>query len=796
MLGAVSLIAGYVGGLPALAALTPDLDKAPREAVRRPKIALALSGGGALGFAELGAMEWLEEHRIPVDAIAGTSAGALVGAWYATGTDLLSDQQVAHPPPHAGPRDMVLGGFAPVLSGIDFNQLFGSFPPYADSPMEAKRDRRDFPSDLGLGLANGRIESPDGLIQGQAIRLFLDRLMVRYPLRYLESHSTTGAPFDALPIPFRCVAAEIRGKRYSDWRTVVLGGSEPFPDLPGYQVPLPEALRASMAIPIVFSPVYVPPLTSPRGPTIHTLVDGGVIDNFPTDAAIDEFHPDALIGFRFGVDLAPLNMLLKATGHPTVPASVDEHSGAFKPGRGPVPKTVVTVDLSFGKLDTEDFSAWRTLAWIGYQSMERAYEKRYRKALDGLSLPLPEYLAYLRALRQRRSRLPTVPEEIQANGLDRQDASLLGGVAKGRDVAAEAVRERLDRVLNRIAAETAPASIGYDMDGGGALHVDPTYSAFGPPVVFANGRLAFDNLDPANYRIDSELWAPGRPILGADWRSRLDFGSDLSADSKIRWRNGPLFAEPLIGVASVKQYGYTGDVRTSEIRVTDERIGMTAGIQPDPRTELSVNLLTGQEHADTSVPSGSYQAVTMDLKHDSTNDALLPTRGLRAEGWLGGLFGLSGIDRDLPRLGAIGDLRVPTQGNDDPLVFRAGFGSSLHSQAPLLARYRLGGEDQMIGYGRDEIRTDAFEYGSLGYLYRLSRLPDFVGKVYLDARLETALANDRVWSDSALGLWLDTRFTPIYFGAARAGDGRMKWIFELGGPYHRPQEGFETPIGP
>src|SRR5947207_8249343 len=125
--------------LPLLAAAQEKADPsagAGEQAKRpRPKIGIALEGGGALGLAHIGVLEWFEEHRIPVDYIAGTSMGGLVGGLYATGMT---------------PEEM-----QELIEGLDWRKILGDRTPYEDLSYRRKEDQRAYPNSLIVGLRNG-----------------------------------------------------------------------------------------------------------------------------------------------------------------------------------------------------------------------------------------------------------------------------------------------------------------------------------------------------------------------------------------------------------------------------------------------------------------------------------------------------------------------------------------------------------------------------------------------------------------------------------------------------------------
>ncbi|MBC2693427.1 patatin-like phospholipase family protein [Pseudomonas kielensis] len=198
----------------------------------RPKIGLVLSGGAARGLAHIGVLKALEEQGIQIDAIAGTSMGAVIGGLYASGYKVDELEKLA--------------------LGIDWQQALSDAPPRADVPFRRKQDDRDFLVKQKLSFRDdGSLGLPLGVIQGQNLALLLESLL---------AHASDTRDFDKLPIPFRAVATDIA----SGEKVVFRKGH------------LPQVIRASMSIPAVFAPVELDG---------RLLVDGGMSDNIPLDVA-------------------------------------------------------------------------------------------------------------------------------------------------------------------------------------------------------------------------------------------------------------------------------------------------------------------------------------------------------------------------------------------------------------------------------------------------------------------------------------------------------------------------------
>jgi NTE family protein len=208
------------------AALTMSAQTAPK----RQSIGLVLEGGGALGLAHIGVLQWMEEHQIPVDYIPGTSMGGLVGGIYATG--------------------MNPGEVSELVGNIDWDGVIRGETDFRDLSFRRKEDRQQYPATFEFGLRHG-VNFPGGFNSGHKVGLILDRVSLPY---------STLKSFNDLPTPFRCVSTELTERE----KYVFKDG------------PLSDALRATMSIPGFFTPVKL---------NHKIYVDGGLLDNLPTDVA-------------------------------------------------------------------------------------------------------------------------------------------------------------------------------------------------------------------------------------------------------------------------------------------------------------------------------------------------------------------------------------------------------------------------------------------------------------------------------------------------------------------------------
>jgi NTE family protein len=216
----------------------------------RPRICLVLSGGGARGMAHIGVLKILEDLKIPIDCIAGTSMGAIVGGLYASG---MTAQQIDA-----------------TMRSLDWQEAFRDAPPRRDLAFRRKQDDRNFLVRLPLGLKHRTILLPKGFIQGQKLQETLRQLTLPF------SNSTD---FDLLPTPFRAVATDLE-----TGNAVLMDKGD-----------LAIAMRASMSAPGVFAPVELDG---------RLLVDGGLAENLPVNVA-RAMHADILIVSDVSFPLQP-----------------------------------------------------------------------------------------------------------------------------------------------------------------------------------------------------------------------------------------------------------------------------------------------------------------------------------------------------------------------------------------------------------------------------------------------------------------------------------------------------------
>src|SRR5688572_24220470 len=341
-----------------MAAGAPAQESAPQPATSRPRIGLVLSGGGARGAAHIGVLKVLEENRIPVDAIAGTSMGAVVGGLYASGLSAADIERV--------------------MTSVDWQDAFRDRPARKDLNFRRKLEDQNYLVKFPLGLKGRKFRLPRGLVQGQKLTQILRGLTL--PVAQIQN-------FDDLAIPFRAVATDI----VTGDRVVIDHGD------------LTTAMRASLSAPGVFAPV------ENEG---RMLVDGGLSSNLPVDVA-REMGVDVLIVVDCGFPLLERNKLDSvATVSQQMLAILIRHNTTEQ--RKTLTDRDVLIDPALGDFSSLDFGEHTKAMKAGEEAARGATER-----LVGLGVTDPQYARIVSARATHRSAPPTIGFVKPAAGSER-----------------------------------------------------------------------------------------------------------------------------------------------------------------------------------------------------------------------------------------------------------------------------------------------------------------------------------------------------------------------------------------
>jgi NTE family protein len=697
----------------------------------RPRIGLALSGGGARGLAHIGVLLWLDENHIPVDSIAGTSMGALVGALYATGRSPAEMRQF--------------------VEAIHWDEAIASEPSYPQLSFRRKEDRRTDQIPSKLGLKNG-LKGPIGFSAGQGVGLLLDRIAFPY---------STLTSFDDLPIPFRCVATDM----LSGDAVVLKDGS------------LAQSLRASMAIPALFTPVEL------NG---QVLADGGLVDNIPTDVA-REMNANIVIAVNIGTPLVGRKDLETLSTFLTQAVDIMTLGN----DRRALRLADAQIAPNLGAFTALDFSSADEIIRLGYQgaASNAAELRKY-------ALPDDEWQQYL-AHREARKRQPeTSADVLQVSGVSGDEQRHLQRRLQ-RFLHQPLDLDQLDTRLTRITGDGQFESLGYEgfvQNGVPGLRVVAQPKNYGPPFVDLAVNVDGSGVAAFDFSAGARITFMDVEHHSGEWRNDLLLGSSNLAASEFYQPlgNTHLFAAPYAFASKLPRNEFTGETRVAVFG--DERAGggLDFGYNTGRRSELrfGYEIFSGKlapliGSAGLPSVSGSTGEFRTRYVWDGQDSPAVPSRGTRIVANLSRVLQSPGLAHPIDQLDVQTSTFIPT-GPKTSLFFLASGGTTFHGTAGPFQVFTLGGAFHLGAYLPQEFVGNHYAYSSLGFRRDLYHLPQLVGgKIYWGGWYEAGSAfNDPgtvvVRGTFNLGFIADTIVGPIALAGSVSPTGQSRVNFSIG----------------
>ena len=703
----------------------------PPSPAPRPRIGLALSGGGALGMAHIGVLQWLEEHRIPVDRIAGTSMGGIVGAIYATG---LSPTEM---------HDFV--------AKLDWDDAFLTGPTYGQAAYRRKQDRRAYQVSAELGLKHG-LSAPNGINPAQGIGLLLDRIAFPY---------STISSFDDLPIPFRCVATDMQ-----DGTEVILKDGS-----------LAQALRATMAIPGVFTPV------ERDG---RMLADGGLVDNLPA-GVVRQMDAEKVIAIDLGTPLGGPEQLQTLGG--VLARAVDVM--ILQNERHSMALADVVITLEPGKYSISDYSAAEQIIRIGYDGAAKQAAQLLPYAVSQ-----DEWQQYLA---QRAGRKRTSPQSVavmQVTGVSGGEQQRLGSrlqkiIGRPLDLAA------LDIRLDRVAGEGQFDRLGYEgfvQNGVPGLRIVAHEKTYGPPFVnlavdvHGSGVAAFD------FSAGVRITFMDVKNHGGEWRNDLLLGSrNLAATEYYQpIATTHFFVAPYAFASKVARNAFNGLTRVAVFGDQRAGGGVDLGYNFNRLSELRVGYeIFGGKLApligSAGLPSvsGSTGEFRARYVYDGEDSPAVPSRGTRIVANLSRVLQSPGLAHPMSQLEIETSTFVPTT-RKTSLFFTASGGTSFRNNAGPFQVFALGGPFRLGAYLPQEFLGNHYGYASVGFRRELYRLPQLAGKkVYWGGWYEAGSAFNHpspvvVRGTFNVGVIAETIVGPVALAGSVSPTGQSRVNFSIG----------------
>ncbi|MGA2922820.1 MAG: patatin-like phospholipase family protein [Candidatus Sulfotelmatobacter sp.] len=699
---------------------------------RRPRIGLALSGGAALGLAQIGVIQWLEENHIPVDRVAGTSMGSIIGLMYATGMS---------------PDEM-----RKFAEGIDWNEALLPEPTYRQLSYRRKQDRRDYQVEAALGIKHG-LRGPNGFNPGLGVGLLLDR--IAFPEFGISS-------FDDLPIPFRCVATDMQ----SGDRVVLHGGS------------LPRAVRASMAIPGVFTPVEI------NG---HLLADGGMVENIPVEVA-REMDADKVIAVDLQMPLGGHEQLETLTGVLSRAVSVM----ILQNERQSLKLADATVTVDTGNFSMTDYDRVPDLIRLGYRSAanQAAVLLPYAITYDA------EWQQYLAARNARRRPQPEEVQSVTVKGGDSDTNSRIERRLKS-DKGVPLNLKKFETQLTRIAGEGEFDRLGYEgfmQDGVPVLRVTAHEKTYGPPFVDLAVNVDGSGVAAFDFSAGVRVTFMDVEHHGGEWRNDLMLGSSNLAATEFYQpiANTHFFVAPYAFASKLPRNAFDGQTRVAVFG--DERAGggFDVGFDSGRRSQLrfGYQIFSGKLApliGSSGLPalSGSSGEFRTRYVWDGQDSPAIPGKGTRIVASLARVLQSPGLVHPIAQLDVQTSTFIPTS-EKTSLFLAAAAGTTFHGTASQFQIFSLGGPFRLGAYLPNEFVGNDYGYASFGFRRELYRLPQLVGKrVYWGGWYEAGSAFNSpdsliVRGSANAGFIADTIVGPIAIFGSVSPTGQSRVNFSIG----------------
>jgi NTE family protein len=705
------------------------------EEVERPRIGLALSGGGARGSAHVGVLRMLDELGVPVDYIAGTSMGSIIGALYASG--------------------YTADGIQRVLDTMDWETALTDRPDRIYRTMRRKELESDLLIPYRLGFNKGSLELPLGVIEGQHLDQVLHHLLM--PVVDIRS-------FDELEIPFRAVATDL----VSGEEVVLSSGS------------LPNALRASMSVPGVFAPVDIDG---------RLLVDGGMSNNLPV-SVVRAMGADIVIAVDISAPMLEREQL-------TSVISVTEQLTNFLTRRSTDAQIAslgeddILIVPELDEFASTDFTRVMEILDRGYQAarLQRDGLARLmgeaRDSAEDAPAPAPE------AIVVDFIRLDN--DSVLSDTLIRSRL----GVDVGQTIDLAALNASVDRIYSLDVFQSVTYDFVENERGETGLEIHARRRLWGPNYLQFGMELSSDFGGTSEYTVGAAYTRNALNALGGELRvtaslgrrDQLAFDFYQPIDPEARWYVRPeaywsretyRLWDDGVNIARFELGGWGTDLALGRNFSTTDRLQLEYRFG-----KAEIDLLTG--------PPG-FEARPIDLGelrleylHDSLDSLWFPSSGAQHR--------LNYLHAS-PTLGADSRYRQATLGgvmafalgrNRAALSYEMGY--SFDDAAGIERWYRLGGFGRLSGLAPDELLGRHAGLATLSLYRKLNDLD--VLSVYAGATLEAGnvwnladeIGLDDLRYSGSLFLGAESPLGPAYLAAGYSDSGDFAIYFYLGNPF-------------
>lgn len=711
---------------------------APAEAASEPRTCLVLSGGGARGAAHVGVLRVLEEMRVPIDCVVGTSMGAIVGASWASGVSVDKMEKA--------------------IRDAHWDVVLGDQPDRPRRSVRSKELERLRVAGAELGVRKTTAVLPAGAVIGQQFELFLQSLLGA-PL--------TRTSFDTLGIPFRAIATDIETGKM----VVIDGGS------------LNAAVRASMSVPGMFAPQTLDG---------RMLVDGGLVRNLGIDVA-RSLGATRVIAVNLGTPLSgrdELNSLVGVAGQ-MINILTEQNVAASLAQLGP-DDILITPEL--GGFSAADFArAWTTIE-IGERATRDAADR-----LSPLSVS-PERYAELTARRTAESS-PTGPGRVRVEtaGLKRVNPVSVEAIFN-EALRGESGGEAVNRAVDALFAmdDFRQVSVRREsIEGGNDIVIVPQEKDWGPDYLRFGLTLSTDLAGESAFTFGAEYRRTWLNRRGLEWRTLATAGQLTGLRSELiqpidvarRWTSAAYLDahqrldELFIGGLSVSQFrsrvGRLGVEARREF-TTDAQLGI--GYQ---RSWFDADTVTGFPQ---SLFRGDAGEVYARLTVDRLDNWDFPRQGVFVRAEISSAEEALGSTERYRK--ALFEVQRAFGRDRHSVSVLLRHGNSLGTELPLFDAFDLGGFQNLSGFSDRQLLVNRMTFGRVVYSYQLGSAGALARGLYLGGSLEGADVRERINGPGSsnglvagsLFVAADTALGPFYVGTGFGEGGERTIYIFLGRP--------------
>jgi NTE family protein len=709
--------------------------EAPKPApAGRPKLGIVLEGGGALGLAHIGVLQWMEENRIPVSYVAGTSMGGLVGGIYATGRSPAEVKEITNT--------------------INWDDVLRGQTPFRDLSFRRKQDAHEVPNSLEFGLRKG-LQFPGGFNSGQQVTLILDR--VALPYSELQS-------FNDLPIPFACVATDlVSGKPH-----VFRSG------------PLSLALRSTMSLPGIFTPVRTGD---------HIYADGGLLNNIPIDVA-KEMGADIVIGIH--LETQPISPSDPLSSFAVLGQSISVMIAANELRSMEQADVLVTVPLQ--KYNALDYGAAEAIIKAGYDAA--AAKAKVLSAFSVSEAEWQQYLADRNA-RKKTTPIPQFVQVAGANPELADSIQKRLSVNVGKPVDTTTVDAQMMRLQGAGRFANVSYSM-VEKQGTQGLEIRTEQKPYAPPVVRPIILIDGSDYNNVLFSIGARFTFLDFGSYRSELRSDAIIGSQYFVDSEYYHPFTPTtnwFVAPRGSANSTQQYVYNGDTQIATYRNRQFLGGMDVGYGFGTTGELRLGVEGGYERLSPQIGNssvlptvtGSTADVRLQYQLNTLDNPVIPRSGQSL------LMYTKGYDTNPAAPGPFPLSEVQSQSffrlSEPSSVFVGASGGSTYGYKAGIPAFSLGGSQRLVAWETNGLYANQYFLGQLGYIRELTKLPPLlgsnieliglyeVGKTY---KLALGPKPPNLPIDGAVGIIVNTIFGPVEVAGAIGDYGRGRFFFRIG----------------